>query len=111
MDQKTLLRNQNGRPQPIGESQPRVSPKQRSLPLHAPKPDPLPEPEPKPETVYDMATQAREMANLVTAFARAYGHHIPPKVAMEIARLITKEEHRYAFGEFDETNADADADQ
>ena len=88
----------------MGEAQPRVSAKQRSLPLSTPKPDPLPEPEPKQETAYGMATQAREMADLVTAFARAYGYHIPPKVAMEITRLITKEEHRYSFGEFDEAD-------
>ena len=102
MNQQTLFRNQNGRPRPIADSKPRVSPMQRSLPLNSPKPDPLPEPEPEAETVYDMATQARHMANLATAFARAYGCYITPKAAIEIARIITRPEHRYAFGEFDE---------
>ena len=102
MAQQTLFRNQNGRPRPIADSQPRVSPLQRSLPRHSPKPDPLPEPEPEAETVYDMAAQARHMANLTTAFARAYGCYITPETAMGITRIIMRPEHRYAFGEFDE---------
>ena len=79
---------------PAGQNSMRLS-------LRCPVDEP-PEPAPKAETAYDAAQQAREMANLVKAMARAYGYHIPMRVAGECARLITRDEHRYDFGEFDE---------
>lgn len=97
----SLFRNKNGRPIPISQPSP-LLPSQRSMLLNSPPPDPEPPP-PEPETAYDMASQAREMVELVTAFARSYGWHLTPKIAIEIAQLIMKPEHRYNFGEFNET--------
>ena len=101
--QSTLFRNKNGRPHPINPSH-KLNPAQRSLPLNTPPPEPEAPPPPQPSTVYDMASQAREMAELVTDLARSYGWHLAPKTALAITRTITKPEHRYNFGEFDDIN-------
>ena len=102
MTQKTIFRTKNGKTFPINQYN-HVSPAQRALPINSqPPPEPLPAPPPEPATVFDMATQVREMTELVTAFAHSYGYSMTPKAALEAARVITSPEHRYAFGEFDD---------
>ena len=103
MTQQTMFRTKNGKTFPINQSN-RVSPAQRSLPINSQPPEPPPTivPTPEPQTVYDMATQVREMTELVAAFARSYGYCMTPKAALEAAKIITSPEHRYAFGEFDD---------
>ena len=102
MSSQTIFRIKNGRTYPIRPSN-QVSPAQRSLPIsYAPAPEPPPAPAPEPETVYDMATQIREMTELVTAFAHSYGYCMLPKAALQAAMIITNPEHSYAFGEFDD---------
>ena len=102
MAQQTIFRTRNGQPYPITDPAPSVPRGQRSLPLHARAADPMPEAPPPPGSALDAAAQLREMSDLVTAFAKGYGYHLPPKAAMETARIIVRTEHRYSFGEFDD---------